>query len=130
MARRPTPLPNLSRREREIMDVLHRRRQASAAEIMAELEGTPSNATVRTLLRILVDKGHARFERDGKSYIYSPAADSGQTGAAMMRHVVTTFFDGSPAKAMAALLGEERELSDTQLDRLEALISEARRASK
>jgi predicted transcriptional regulator len=131
MARNASPLPNLSRREREIMDVLHRRRQATAAEIMAELEGAPSNATVRTLLRILVDKGHARFERDGKSYVYRPSTDPSQAGASMMRHVVTTFFDGSPAKAMAALLGHEREaLSDSQLDRLEKLIAEARQAPK
>ena len=120
--------PSLSKRERQIMDVLHRRGRATAAEVTAALEDAPTNTTVRTLLRILVDKGHARFERDGKSYVYRPAADRGQTGASMMRHVVRTFFDGSPAKAMAALLGDDRDaLSDAQLDRLEKLIAEARR---
>jgi predicted transcriptional regulator len=124
-----TPLPSLSRREREIMDVLHRRRQATAAEITTELDGAPTNATVRTLLRILTEKGHINFERDGKTYVYRPCADREQTGASMMRHVVSTFFDGSPARAMAALLGPDREsLSDAQLDRLEKLIAEARRA--
>jgi len=123
--------PSLSRREGQIMDVLHRRGRATAGEIMADLEDPPSNATVRTLLRILVDKGHARFERDGKSYVYRPAAERSQAGASMMRHVVRTFFDGSPAKAMAALLGHDREtLSDAQLDRLEKMIAEARRAPK
>lgn len=125
---RPTDQPpSLSRREREIMDVLHRRGQATAAEITGELEGAPTNATVRTLLRILIDKGHVRFDRNGKSYVYRPAADREQAGASMMRHVVRTFFGGSPAKAMAALLGSDRDsLTDAQLERLEKLIAQAR----
>jgi predicted transcriptional regulator len=119
--------PSLSRREREIMDVLHRRGQATAAEIMAELEGGPANATVRTLLRILTEKGHVRFERDGKSYVYRPVADREEAGASMMTYVVRTFFGGSPAKAMAAMLGRDRDaLTDVQLERLEKLIAEAR----
>ena len=119
--------PSLSKRERQIMDVLHRRGRATAAEITAALEDAPTNTTVRTLLRILVEKGHARFERDGKSYVYRPAADREDMGASMMNYVVRTFFGGSPAKAMAALLGREREaLTDAQLRRLERLIAEAR----
>ena len=119
--------PPLSRREREIMDVLHRRGRATAAEIMSELDGAPSNATVRTLLRILAGKGHARFERDGKTYVYSPAAARDEAGASMISHVVRTFFGGSPDKAMAALLGREGgSLTDAQLDRLERLIAEQR----
>ena len=127
----PDQPPSLSRREREIMDVLHRRGQATAAEITGELEGAPSNATVRTLLRILTEKGHVRFEREGKSYVYRPAADRAEAGASMMRHVVRTFFGGSPAKAMAALLGRDRNsLTDAQLERLEKLIGEAREKSE
>lgn len=119
--------PSLSKRERQIMDVLHRRGQATAADITAALEDAPTNTTVRTLLRILVAKGHARFEREGKSYVYRPAADREEVGASMMTYVVRTFFGGSPAKAMAALLGREREsLSEAQLARLERLIAEAR----
>lgn len=126
----PAP-PSLSRREREIMDVLHRRRQASAAEIMADLEGSPTNATVRTLLRILVRKGHVRFEREGKSYVYRSAMDNDEAGASMIGHVVRTFFGGSPVQAMAALLGQEGEkLTETQLVRLETLIAEARSRSR
>jgi BlaI family transcriptional regulator, penicillinase repressor len=122
-----TQPPPLSRRERQIMDALHRLGRATAAEITAALDDAPTNTTVRTLLRILGEKGHVRFERDGKSYVYRPAADREEAGASMMSHVVRTFFGGSPAKAMAALLGREREaLSDAQLDRLERLISEAR----
>lgn len=122
----PSP-PSLSKRERQIMDVLHRRGRATAAEITAALDDAPTNTTVRTLLRILVDKGHARFERDGKSYVYRPAADREEVGASMMTYVVRTFFGGSPAKAMAALLGRERDtLTEAQLARLERLIAEAR----
>ncbi|HWT11364.1 MAG TPA: BlaI/MecI/CopY family transcriptional regulator [Allosphingosinicella sp.] len=123
----PAQPPSLSKRERQIMDVIHRRGQATAAEITAELDGAPTNTTVRTLLRILVDKGHVRFERDGKSYVYRAAADREELGASMMTYVVRTFFGGSPAKAMAALLGREREaLTDAQLTRLERLIADAR----
>jgi predicted transcriptional regulator len=119
-------LPSLSRRERQIMDVLHRRGRATASEITAELHDAPTNTTVRTLLRILSEKGHLRFEREGKSYVYYPATDRGEAGASMMVHVVRTFFGGSPTRAMAALLGRERALTDAQLDRLEALIGDAR----
>jgi predicted transcriptional regulator len=118
--------PNLSRRERQIMDVLHRRGRATAAEITGDLDDAPTNTTVRTLLRILTDKGHVRYERDGKTYVYSPAADGDEVGASMMAHVVRTFFGGSPTRAMAALLGRERGLNDAQLDRLESLIESAR----
>ena len=120
-------LPSLSKRERQIMDVLHRRGRATAAEITADLDDAPTNTTVRTLLRILVEKGHVRFERDGKLYVYSAIADRDEVGASMMTYVVRTFFGGSPAKAMAALLGGDRDaLSEAQLSRLERLIAEAR----
>lgn len=120
-------LPSLSRRERQIMDVLHRRGRASATEVGAELDGAPANATVRTLLRILVDKGHARFDRDGKTYLYAPIADRERAGAMMMGHVVRTFFAGSAADAMASLLGRNRDdVTAEQLDRLEQLIADAR----
>ena len=119
------PHQSMSRREREIMDILHRRGRATAAEIMAELAGKPSNATVRTLLRILTDKGHAGYERDGIRYVYRPAATRDEAGASMMRYVVRTFFGGSPSRAMAALLGSERDgLTSEQLDRIEALLAE------
>src|SRR5688572_28143679 len=123
----PSNLPSLSRRERQIMDILHRRGQATAAEITADLDDAPTNTTVRTLLRILGEKGHVRFDRDGRTYVYRPAADRDEVGASMMSHVVRTFFGGSPTRAMAALLGREGDaLSDAQLGRLERLIAEAR----
>ena len=121
------PPPSLSRRERQIMDVLHRRGQATAAEITAELDDAPTNTTVRTLLRILGEKGHVRVERDGKAYVYRPSTDRDEAGASMMSHVVRTFFGGSPARAMAALLGRDGDqLTDAQLRRLEKLIAETR----
>jgi len=113
------------------MDVLHRRGTATAAEITDDLEDAPTNTTVRTLLRILADKGHVRFERDGKSFVYRPVVDPAEAGASMMSHVVRTFFAGSPTNAMAALLGRERHsLTDAQLDRLAKLIAEARKKAQ
>ena len=121
----PGPPLNLSRREREIMGILHRKGEASAAAVAAELDGAPANATVRTLLRILVDKGHARYDRDGVRYVYRPAARAEEVGASMMRYVVRTFFGGSAPKAMAALLGSESEkLTEAEIARLEAMLAE------
>jgi predicted transcriptional regulator len=118
---------SLSRRERQIMDVLHRRGRATATEITSDLEDAPTNTTVRTLLRILVEKGQAVFERDGARYVYRPAASREAVGASMMGYVVRTFFEGSPDKAMAALLGNERDrLDETQVERLERLLAEAK----
>jgi predicted transcriptional regulator len=109
------------------MDVLHRRGRATAAEITADLDDAPTNTTVRTLLRILADKGHVRYERDGKAFVDRPAVAQEEAGASMLSHVVRTFFGGSPTRAMAALLGQERApLSEAQLARLERLIAEAR----
>ena len=122
---------SLSRRERQIMDVLHRRGRATAAEITADLDDAPTNTTIRTLLRILSEKGHVRFEQDGRTYVYSPAADRAETGASMMTYVVRTFFGGSPDKAMAALLGGEAgKLTEAQLDRIESLVAETKRSSR
>jgi BlaI family penicillinase repressor len=115
---------SLSRRERQIMHVLHRRGQATAAEITAEMEDAPTNTTVRTLLRILVEKGQAAYERDGARYVYRPAASREAVGASLMAHVVRTFFEGSPAKAMAALLGSDGDrLTEAQVERLEVLLA-------
>lgn len=126
-----SPPPPLSRRERQIMDVLHRRGRATAAEITADLDDAPTNTTVRTLLRILADKGHVRFERDCKAYVYAPATARGEAGASMISHVVRTFFGGSPANAMAALLGRDGEaLTDAQLERLEQIVAEAKERRK
>jgi predicted transcriptional regulator len=118
----------LTRRERQIMDVLFRRGRATAAEVMDELTGEPSYSTVRTQLRVLEDKGHVRHEEDGVRFIYMPAVARHAARKSALRHLVETFFDGSSEKAVAALLGGEgSKLSDEQLDRIAELIARARK---
>ena len=118
----------LTRRERQIMDILFRRGRATAAEVMAELPGEPSYSTVRTQLRVLEEKGHARHEEDGVRFIYMPAVARHAARKSALRHLVETFYDGSSEKAVAALLGGEgSKLSDEQLDRIAELIAKARK---
>ena len=116
----------LSRRERQIMDILYRRGRATAAEVMEEIPGDPSYSTVRTQLRVLGEKGHVRHEEQGLRYIYSPAVPRRAARKSALRHVVDTFFDGSAEQTVAALLGGER-LSDDELDRIAQLIVRARK---
>ena len=118
----------LSRRERQIIDVLYRHGRATAAEVMAELTGEPSYSTVRTQLRVLEGKGHVRHEQDGQRYVYSPAVPRRTVRRSVLKHLVETFFDGSVEQAVAALLGGEgARLTDEQLDRIEDLIKKARK---
>jgi predicted transcriptional regulator len=123
-----TPHLDLSRRERQIVDALYKLGRASAADIRSEIPDPPSYSAVRALLRILEDKGHVRHEQDGPRYVYVPtiARDSAKRSA--MRHLVQTFFDGSAAQAMSALIDTSSvRLTDSELDRLEQLIDEARK---
>jgi predicted transcriptional regulator len=118
----------LTRRERQIMDILFRRGRATAAEVMEELPGEPSYSTVRTQLRVLEEKGHVRHEEDGVRFIYAPAVTRQAARKSALRHLVETFFDGSPEKAVAALLGGEgSKLTDEQLDRIADMIDKTRR---
>jgi predicted transcriptional regulator len=118
----------LSRRERQIMDILFRRVRATAAEVMDELPGEPSYSTVRTQLRVLEEKGHVRHEQDGVRFVYMPVVPRHTARKSALRHLVDTFFDGSPEKAVAALLGGEgTKLSEEQLDRIADLIEKARK---
>jgi predicted transcriptional regulator len=118
----------LSRRERQIMDILFRRGRATAAEVMQDLPGDPSYSTVRTQLRVLEEKGHVRHDEDGVRFVYMPAVARHAARKSALRHLVETFFDGSPEKAVAALLGGEgSKLSDEQLDRISELIDKARK---
>jgi predicted transcriptional regulator len=123
-----TPHIDLSRRERQIVDALYKLGRASAADIRTEIPDPPSYSAVRALLRILEDKGHVRHEQDGPRYVYVPtiARDSAKRSA--MRHLVQTFFDGSAAQAMSALIDTSSvRLTDSELDRLEQLIDQARK---
>jgi BlaI family penicillinase repressor len=121
-------LGNLSRRERQIMDVLFQRSRATAAEVQDALPDAPSYSAVRALLRILEEKGHARHEADGPRYVYLPRHDRDKARQSAMRHLVQTFFAGSTGDAVAALLGTDASrLSSEELERLAALIDGARK---
>jgi predicted transcriptional regulator len=118
----------LSRRERQIMDILYRRGRATAGEVLADLTGDPSYSTVRTQLRVLEDKGHVHHEEVGLRYVYVPAVPRRAARKSALRHLVDTFFDGSSEQAVAALLGgEATSLSDDDLKRIADLVSKARK---
>jgi predicted transcriptional regulator len=118
----------LSRRERQIMDVLFRRGRATAADVMADLTGEPSYSTVRTQLRVLEEKGHVRHEDDGVRFVYMPVVRRQAARKSALRHLVDTFFEGSAEKTVAALLGGEgAKLTDEELDRIAGLIDKSRK---
>lgn len=124
-------LAHLSRRERQIMDVAYQLGRASVGEILDALGDPPSYSAVRALLRILEEKGHLRHEQDGARYVYIPTLSRAKASRSALRGLVTTFFDGSPEQAMAALLDVSREdLSSEDLDRLAALIDQARQEGR
>lgn len=101
----------LGRRERQIMDVVYRRGQASVAEVRGDLPDPPSYSAVRAMLGLLEDKGYLHHQRQGLKYVYLPAHDTSKIRNSALRHMVKTFFGGSPERAVAALL----EMSDSKL---------------
>ena len=120
----------LTRRERQIMDILFRLGRATAAEVMEALPGDPSYSTVRTQLRVLEEKGHVRHEEEGLRYVYMPAVARTAARKSALRHLVDTFFDGSPENVVAALLGgESSKLSEEELQRIADLVAKARKES-
>ena len=127
-----TPQTNeLSRRERQIMDVLYELGRATAAEVRERLPDPPSYSAVRAMLRILEVKGHLRHESDGPRYVFSPSVPREEASESALRRVVRTFFDGSAESAMTALLdlGVE-DLDEEALGRLADRIAEARREGR
>ena len=121
----------LSRREREIMDVVHRLGRASVTDVMTALSGTPAYSTVRAQLRVLEDKGHLRHEEEQLRYVYLPAEAPHKIRRSAVKHLLETFFEGSPAKVVEALVGRDGErLSDEELDHIAQLIDRARREGK
>jgi BlaI family transcriptional regulator, penicillinase repressor len=120
----------LSRRERQIMDILHRRGRATVGEVMAELSGDPAYSTVRAQLRVLEEKGEVRHEEQGLRYVYLPAASPHTIRQSALKHLLDTFFEGSPEKVVAAMLGTKRPVSDEELERIAHLIEQARREGK
>ena len=121
----------LSRRERQIMDALYRLGKASAAEIRAALASPPTYTAVRTLLTILKERGHVRYESDGTRYIYEPVVPRDVMAKSVIEGVLHTFFDNSVERVVKTLLDrEESQVSPEQLDRLAQLIEQARREGR
>jgi predicted transcriptional regulator len=118
---------DLSRRERQIMDILFRVGRATAAEVMEGLPDAPSYSAVRALLRILEQKGHVRHEEEGRAYVYLPVARRDAARQSAHSHLLKTFFDNSAEQAVAALLAIKGEkMSDAELDRMSHLIENAK----
>jgi predicted transcriptional regulator len=117
----------LSRRERQIMDILYQRGQASAADVLDGLTDPPSYSAVRALLRILEQKGHIRHRTDGARHIFAPVRPRGQEARTALRRVLDTFFGGSPERVVAALLEmPDAKVAPEELDRLSQLIKKAK----
>jgi predicted transcriptional regulator len=124
-------LPALSRRERQVMDILHRRAGATVAEIMADLPDPPTYSAVRSVLRILGEKDLIRHKEDGPRYIYSPAEATERTRDDVLAHVVRTYFAGSPEQAVTALLRmSDVDMPDAEVDRLRNTIKRARQSGR
>jgi len=120
--------PELSRRERQIMDVVYARGQASVAEVLDALPDPPSYSTVRALLNILETKGHLKHRQEGARYVYLPSRSREHAARRAMKRVLETFFGGSSEKAVAALLdAADTRLSAADLDRLMQMIERARK---
>ena len=121
----------LSRRERQVMDILHRRAEATVAEIMAELPDPPTYSAVRSVLRILGEKNLIRYKEDGPRYVYYPAQDSEEARDDVLAHVVRTYFAGSPEQAVTALLRmSDVDMKDDDIERLRASIRNARKTGR
>jgi predicted transcriptional regulator len=123
--------PPLTRREREIMDILYRRGRATAHDVLADLADAPSYSAVRALLRLLEERGHVRHVEEGPRYVYSPAVARADARRSALTHVVRTFFGGSIEQAVAALVdGSRQRLGDDELERLADLIDKARKEGR
>ena len=121
----PQSPAGMSRRERQIMDIVYRRGRATAAEVLDDLPDPPTYSAVRAALRLLEEKGALAHEMDGKRYVYLPTTPRGQARSTALRHLVRTFFNGSPEQVVNALIEESRP-SNEELDRLARLIEQAR----
>jgi predicted transcriptional regulator len=117
----------LSRRERQVMDILYRRGAATVAEVMADLPDPPTYSAVRSILRILMEKGMISHREDGPRYVYLPAVNTDRAADDAMKHVIRTFFDGSAQQAVAAVLRmSDAKLTDEEIAALSERIAKAR----
>ncbi len=122
---------NLSRRERQIMDIIYQFGQATAAEVLENLPDPPSYSAVRAMLKILEDKGHLRHKQQGPRYVFLPKVSREKAKRSAVKHLLQTFFDGSAESAVATLLDVSRsDLSNADLDRLNSLISQAKKEGR
>lgn len=119
----------LSRRERQIMDIVYRLGRATVTDVLESLSGSPAYSTVRAQLRVLEAKGHLKHEEEKLRYVYVPTVPPNKMKHSMLKYVVETFFDGSPEQVVAALLGKERKVSQDELKRIAALIDRAQQDS-
>jgi len=127
----PYSQKNLSRRERQIMDIIYQFGQATAAEVLENLPDPPSYSAVRAMLKILEDKGHLRHKQQGPRYVFLPKVSREKAKRSAVQHLLQTFFDGSAASAVATLLDVSRsDLSNADLDRLNRLISQAKKEGR
>jgi predicted transcriptional regulator len=125
------PHMHLSRRERQIMDIIYGHGQATAAEVMERLPDPPSYSAVRAMLRLLEEKGYLKHEQDGMRYVYLPTLSREKARQSALKQLVQTFFDGSTEEAVAAILDMSRsKLSESELDRLSDLIEKARKEGR
>jgi BlaI family penicillinase repressor len=122
---------DLTRRERQIMDAVYKLGEASVADVRAEMRDPPSYNTVRTLMKVLTQKGFLEFSADGPRYIYRPTTPVEEAQTSALRRLLATFFEGSPTRAMAALMDfSASDLTDDELDTLASLIKDARREGR
>jgi predicted transcriptional regulator len=124
---KPKPTDDLTRRERQVMDILHRRGESTVAEIMADLPDPPTYSAVRSILRILGEKQLIGYREDGPRYVYFPAEPTERAREDVLKHVVHTYFAGSAEQAVTALLRlSDADLTDAEIARLRARISNHR----
>jgi len=124
-------LPGLSRRERQIMDILFQQGKASAAEVRAAMSDAPSYSAVRAMLRVLEEKGHVKHQAEGLKYVYLPVVAREKAKRSAVKHLVDTFFSDAPEQVVAALLDvSSRRLTPEELDRMAEMIEKARREGK
>ena len=124
-------LAGLSRRERQIMEILYQRGKASASEVREAMPDAPSYSAVRAMLRILEEKGHLKHQEEGLKYVYAPIVPRDKAKRSAVKHLLDTFFNGSPEQIMAALLDvSSTRLTREELDRMSAMIEKAKQEGK
>lgn len=122
---------NLSRRERQIMDIIHARGKATAAEVMEVMPDAPGYSAVRALLRLMEEKGYLQHETDGTKYVFMPTIAREKARKSALKQMLQTFFDNSTEQAVAALLDlSKTKLKQEELDRLSSLIEQARKEGR